>query len=313
MGRRNKRIKRRKKERKALGQELNQLIKDGLPLDDFFKKISNWKYEDKDARISIHDNRIDLLVSDDCEEIPSIAYNIKTLASLDLSNSKIQTLTNIESFLHLESLYLDYMIISEIPESIYKLKKLKFLLIENCENILNIPVLPVNIEELYISDIPIEELPQNLYELKKLKKLELSYLTINELSESIENFKYLESLNLSDCENFESLPNNIGNLTFLDQLNLSHTNLLELPESICNLKRLTSLNLSSTRLLELPKDIGNLGNLRILYIDDTKIIELPKSVTKLKKLEKLYVPKGMVIPFTLKEMVKSGQLEIVVD
>jgi internalin A len=60
------------------------------------------------------------------------------------------------------------------------------------------------------------------------------------------------------------LPESIGQLKYLQTLDLRNNNLTELPESIGNLEFLEELILHDNALRSVPKSIGNLKTLKIL-------------------------------------------------
>lgn len=66
---------------------------------------------------------------------------------------------------------------------------------------------------------------------------------------------------------------------------LHNNQLMRLPESIGNLKNLKQLELGRNLLIGLPESIGNLINLEILTILKNKITNLPDSIGNLKKLK----------------------------
>lgn len=272
---------------KKMKEDFKKIEKDNLSIYEILLKYPDYEYTDKDIHVKWDDNKLELQVVDSLKKLPELVYTFKCLSSMNLSDCKIKSLMNLDSFPSLESLILSYTQIEEIPTEIINLKKLKEFTIDSCENIKEIPSLPLSLEDFNISQTQIEELPENFYDLVKLKYFDISFTKISEISESIGNFKYLIDFNIHGCKDIELLP-----------------------ENICNLKRLENLNLSETNILELPKDLGSLGNLKSLNLASTKICELPKSVTKLKKLEFLHLPKGVPICFTLKEMEKNGQLQI---
>ncbi len=75
--------------------------------------------------------------------------------------------------------------------------------------------------------------------------------------------------------NLKSLPEEIGNLTWLSELNLSSNQLTEVPNSLGNLTRLSKLHLNNNQLTELPGFIGNLTGLRTLKLGNNQLTELP--------------------------------------
>ncbi|XP_023767545.1 disease resistance protein RPV1 [Lactuca sativa] len=83
-------------------------------------------------------------------------------------------------------------------------------------------------------------------------------------------------------------PRDLGQLEYLEQLDLSHTHIKHLPDSICMLKNLKSLKLKSCVLLEkLPEDLGRLECLKKLTVTSAMIKDVPESICMLKQLESL--------------------------
>ncbi|MHA1478875.1 MAG: leucine-rich repeat domain-containing protein [Promethearchaeota archaeon] len=102
--------------------------------------------------------------------------------------------------------------------------------------------------------------------LKSLRKLRISY-SIDALHSTL-----------------TELPDSIGNLKLLRELEISFAKLCSIPESIGNLSSLEYLSLLNTEIGTLPDSIGNLKSLRELNILHTKIKKLPKSIKKKKDL-----------------------------
>ncbi|KAL3727592.1 hypothetical protein ACJRO7_032345 [Eucalyptus globulus] len=106
-----------------------------------------------------------------------------------------------------------------------------------------------------------------------------------EIDKSICRLKSLVFLDISWCWDLRRLPNTIGNLESLIELNILKTGIKELPSSIGNLKSLNELNISQMGIQELPHSIGNLESLIELDISKNEIKELPDSIGKLKNLK----------------------------
>lgn len=79
-----------------------------------------------------------------------------------------------------------------------------------------------------------------------------------------------------------NLPESIGQLKFLQILDLRNNNLTELPESIGNLEFLEELILHDNALRSVPKSIGNLKNLGLLHLDNNELTTLPDTICNLK-------------------------------
>ena len=139
--------------------------------------------------------------------------------------------------------------------------------------------------------------------------------------EEIKNLINLEILEISECPNIKSLPNEIAYLKSLkkvsfywngtgqqgeidwnkefkklsqvdslEYLKLGPYNVIEhLSPEIKGLKNLKVLDLRMTTTLSLPKEIGGLTRLEILDLSMTKIKELPKELANIKSLKKVYL------------------------
>ncbi|GMF88825.1 unnamed protein product [Phytophthora fragariaefolia] len=87
----------------------------------------------------------------------------------------------------------------------------------------------------------------------------------------------LETLSLI-ADGLERLPENIGALTRLTELDLTKNQLRELPASLTRLEGLTALNLSCNFLEKLPEDFGNFVKLEKLWLERNALTQLPLSI-----------------------------------
>ena len=136
------------------------------------------------------------------------------------------------------------------------------------------------------------EIPQELLDLGvtslEQTQLDLSRKHLCELPESIGILTNLKELNLYDND-LTSLPDWIGNLTNLEKLSLGSNKLTSFPESFGNLTKLETLDLSKNKLTSLPDWIGNLTELETLDLYYNNLYSLPKSLMGLEALYKLYL------------------------
>ncbi|KAL8268481.1 hypothetical protein R6Q59_002279 [Mikania micrantha] len=183
--------------------------------------------------------------------------------------------------------------IEELPSSIGNLHNLVSL---NIHGYRRLKILPSSIcslqhlRTLELQHTSIKELPYFIGQLECLKKLDLSGSHLERLPGSICKLKHLKNLILYQCELLEMLPDDVGQLESLEELNLAYcSRLRDIPSNICKLKLLKDLKLYGCRRLEkLPHDMGNLQCLQILDIRVTCITHLPPNISLLKGL-KIYI------------------------
>jgi small GTP-binding protein len=108
------------------------------------------------------------------------------------------------------------------------------------------------------------------------------------------------------------LPNEIGECTALEELDLSFNSLKSLPESITNLQNLQTLNLFHNKFVELPEGIENLRKIVSLNFGWNSIKYLPNWIIRLQELENLSLSynKDILLPSNLYELQKLTSLDI---
>lgn len=143
----------------------------------------------------------------------------------------------------------------------------------------------IHIKRLCIRDC--SEVSELIFDFKSMVELELCGCFLELFSfDHIINLTQLDSLNLSRS-NIKVIPEVIGNLRKLKELSLMSTNVRKLPNSIKKLQNLEYLHLDSTKINHVPEEIGNLGALKKLSLMSTNVRELPNSIKKLQNLEYL--------------------------
>ncbi|GIL92310.1 hypothetical protein Vretimale_19518 [Volvox reticuliferus] len=105
-------------------------------------------------------------------------------------------------------------------------------------------------------------------------------------------------LDLTDCR-LERLPNEVLQLTELEELQLSGNCLTELPDEICRLTALRRLGLAGNMLTRLPPGIGALSGLEGLWLHGNLIASLPQQLSNLGALRALSLAGNCleVVPF----------------
>ncbi len=148
--------------------------------------------------------------------------------------------------------------------------------------------------ELDLSGISLTELPPELWNLRNLKVLKLGY-------------EYTGTKN-----QLTQIPAEIGNLTQLQALDISHNQLTALPEWLGQLTQLQSLNLFGNQLTTLPEWLGQLTQLQSLNVSYNQLNALPKSLIKFRQLQSLVLSgnPAIVLPKWLGQLSQLKSLDL---
>ncbi|KAK9074829.1 hypothetical protein SSX86_003148 [Deinandra increscens subsp. villosa] len=121
-------------------------------------------------------------------------------------------------------------------------------------------------------------------------------------------------LNLGNklMDRIEWLPDSIGKLSSLINLDLFENSLVALPSSIGNLSSLTKLDLHSNKFMELPESIGDLVNLIHLDLHGNVLTSLPTTFGRLTRLQKLDLSSNNLsfLPDSIGSLVSLQKLDI---
>ncbi|XP_076954503.1 TMV resistance protein N-like [Bidens hawaiensis] len=241
---------------------------------------------------------------------------MKKLRFLDLGGSKVRSL-DLGLTPKLERLNLkDCWDLVKVDVDGGCLKSLVYLNLDSCSNLKSVSFIEeleslevLNIKRLNLKEFPgcivtghssnslqeldlssnylISEIPSSIGNLHNLVSLNLSDTNVKHLPNSICMLKRLKTLILTFCPSLEKLPEDVGELESLEELNLECCcNLREIPSSICKLKRLRVLDLQGCFMVEkLADELGNVGCLQLLDISVTGITHLPQSISLIKGLK----------------------------
>uniref|UniRef100_M0ZJY0 ADP-ribosyl cyclase/cyclic ADP-ribose hydrolase n=1 Tax=Solanum tuberosum TaxID=4113 RepID=M0ZJY0_SOLTU len=232
---------------------------------------------------------LDLSFMKNLVSLPSNICQLKGLVKLTVSCcSKLESLPEeIGDLENLVTLNAECTLISRAPSSITWLNKLKYLSFAYQESNFGVSfVFPeVNeglrsLESLNLSDCNLIDggLPEDIGCLSSLKTMYLNRNKFEHLPRSIAQLGALQSLCLSNCMGLKELPSFMG-MPNLETLNLSNCNMIDgkLPEDIGCLSSLKELNLSGNSFEYLPRSIAQLGALRSLDLSDSKrLTQLPE-------------------------------------
>ncbi len=193
--------------------------------------------------------------------------------------------------------------ISNIPEVIFKLKKLKGLVFESkiagevSTEIANLQ----NLELLELYRTKLKAFPKAILTLKNLKVLNLSCAAFNEIPEEIIALKKLRKLKFDGggcgATPINKIPKSIGKLSDLRSISFGYVKggLGYLPKSFFNLKKLEYFGCYGCGLKAFPPDLGKLKALKSIQMMNMDTFGLlPESLFSLPKMEQfmLLIPGG---------------------
>ena len=122
--------------------------------------------------------------------------------------------------------------------------------------------------------------------LERCKDVDLAHQGIAKLPDEIGQLANLENLDLSGNQ-LRSLPQSFAKLTKLRGLKLRHNRLSSVPQLIGRLANLRWLDLASNALTSLPESLGQLRNLEALTLYGNKLATVPSSIEQLQNLRGL--------------------------
>ena len=158
----------------------------------------------------------------------------------------------------------------KIHASLGDLKQLIRLDLNGCKCLESLPQ-KISLEALEIFDLGgcsrLKKFPKIVGNMSCLSKLCLSETAIKDLPLSVEHLTGLIELDLRDCKSLSSLSNACCCLMSLKILTLFGCSKLdELPENLGNIEGLEELDLSGTAITGLPLSVVHLKNLKILSL-----------------------------------------------
>ena len=88
-------------------------------------------------------------------------------------------------------------------------------------------------------------------------------------------------------QELKELPDNMGDMKNIHEINLSQNYISKLPDSFCRLIKLKELSLATNELTELPAGFGELRNLKSLDLSTNSKLDWHREINKIIKLENL--------------------------
>ena len=218
---------------------------------------------------------LESLVLEGCsnfEKLPEIQKNMENLWNLNLDDTPIKELSCLKG--HLSRLqFLDLSKcknLRSVPSSILQLKSLRLCFLSDCSNL--------------------EIFSEIIGDMEHSKGLSLRESAITELSSSIERQICVARLDLSNCENLETLPNSIG-MTCVSELVVRNCpKLHKLPDNLRSMQ-LKELDVSGCNLMAgaIPDDLWCLFSLQRLNVSGNNIDCIPDGIIRLSRLHFLFM------------------------
>ncbi|KAK6772895.1 hypothetical protein RDI58_028133 [Solanum bulbocastanum] len=216
---------------------------------------------------------------DGCENLKKLPSSIqmKSLKKLKIANSpKLDTFPEIDGDMHyLTQLILNSTGIREVPSSTGHLRGLEYLYLSGCEDLVSLPDSLCNLmklQSLYLDGCKkLEKLPENIGDLQDLHILNASETAISQPPPSITKLGKLWTLRFSHEQQFQHsssfVLNQVSGLSSLTSLDLNNHNILSgLPEDLGSLHSLENLNVSGSNISCLPKSFKGLLHLQHLNV-----------------------------------------------
>lgn len=203
-------------------------------------------HEENDWLINIaHESIMQIRISE--EEAEKLSQKIRGLFLTGTFNKDLNRLLDDAIRHEAEYLYISGYGIKTIPEQLFQVHSLKFLnLFEQHIDRLPEPLFNLTgLEKLIIWTTNMHNLPSAVKQLKQLKHLTIYCGCYHESPKDGKIIKKEEVF-------FNRLPDEIGELSSLESLDIQYTALRGLPESIRQLKRLKSLNVSNNLIASRP-------------------------------------------------------------
>ncbi|XP_056174738.1 disease resistance protein L6-like [Syzygium oleosum] len=211
------------------------------------------------------------------KEMQATNFCPKNLVILDLSHSSIDEhwggWTQLKVATRLKVLDLSWCSELSTTPDLSGYLSLEILNLKGCESLLRID--------------------RSIGHLRRLKHLRLGGCAkLQALPDDLGSLKALTELLIENhdfCESISQVPSSIGELVNLERLVIvGAIELMMLPDSIGMLKRLAELDISETGIVELPKTIVNLESLKVLKMNESHMQKLPEAIGMLEKLEEIY-------------------------
>ncbi|KAL1822163.1 hypothetical protein ACET3Z_008941 [Daucus carota] len=208
--------------------------------------------------------------------LPS-SFRPQKLISLQLPDSSLKMLwDDALPFMSLKIIVLSYSVNLKTTPNLKNSRFVERLYLAGCESLQKVHPSIRELANLHVLD---------LRECIHLKD-QMSIYSVKRLLEPIKQWPNMGYLHLGQYQNLRRLPEQLGDMKWLKELDASHTAIEELPDSITQLKELYWMKLDGCKnLKKLPQQIGNMEGLRTFRASGSAIEQLPDSFVGLVNLK----------------------------
>ena len=150
----------------------------------------------------------------------------------------------------------------------------------------------------------LEMVPDKMGGCVSLSTLLLNNNRMTDFPAALVHLMHLKILDMSENRLIDPKPTYFNTLLRLQEINLSHNQLVTLPGSLFSLAKLVSLDLSHNGIHVLPDAIHKLTSLVTLDVSYNKVVQIPLEISKLQKLDRLGMRDNLIsaLPDTLTKM-----------
>ncbi|MCA0354231.1 MAG: hypothetical protein LCH85_19730 [Chloroflexi bacterium] len=163
---------------------------------------------------------------------------------------------------------------------------------------------------LDLSYLNLTSLPETIGQLSHLEALDLSRNSLQQLPPELAKLTKLRILDLNYNYEIGVLEPWIGQLGNLEALHIRELSVSELPESMALLHQLHTLDISDTNLSELPRWLDRLPTLQTLNISGLTIAEIPEWFASLQLKRLTYALQNIPNEHLIGRMTKLEELEL---
>src|SRR6266487_4112539 len=144
--------------------------------------------------------------------------------------------------------------------------------------------------------------------------LSVRYCALTALPESLGQLTHLQQLDVTGNQ-LTALPESLGNLLHLKKLFLDENQLAALPESLGNLLHLEEMHADRNQLTTLPATLSQLTNLETLRVYGNQLASLPANIDQLTRLKDVSVGRNQLIslPESLWQLIHLQSLNVAVN